>query len=279
MLTESIAPMHAIRSISRVITLVLLSAGLGACAVSQQQEVELGANYAAQINKELPIIQDAELNRYINVLGDSLARIADSRNLEWRFYIVDSKEVNAFAVPGGYIYLNRGLIERSTTMAQVAGVLGHEIGHVTMRHSVEQMQKAQGANIGMTAVCVLTNVCNNQAGQAVLQLGANAAFAKFSRTDEDEADKEGVSYAIRAGIDPNGIPEMFEILLRERQAKPGALETWFSSHPLEESRIAAARKRIASYDPAVLRGLTRDTPNFQAFKRRLMAMPPSPAAK
>ena len=121
----------------------------------------MGASYAQQIERELPVIGDPELTRYINVLGDSIARIADARNLDWRFSIVDSPEVNAFAVPGGFIYINRGLIERATSMSQVAGVLGHEIGHVTMRHSIQQMQKAQGANIGITAVCVLTSICNS----------------------------------------------------------------------------------------------------------------------
>ena len=239
----------------------------------------MGASYAQQIAKELPLVQDAELNRYINVLGDSIARIADRRNLDWRFSIVDSEEVNAFAVPGGYVYVNRGLIERAKTMDQVAGVLGHEVGHVTMRHSVQQMQKSQGANIGITAVCVLTSVCNNQASQAAIGLGANAIFASFSRKDEDEADNEGVKYMVASGIDPNGIPEMFQILLDERKTKPDALEAWFRTHPLEESRIAAARARIAKFPPEVLKGLTVDSRNFQSFKARLAALPPSPPSR
>ena len=184
----------------------------------------MGAGYAQQIAKELPLIQDAELNRYLNVLGDSIARIADSRNLDWQFSIVDSKDVNAFAVPGGFIYVNRGLIERATNMSQVAGVLGHEIGHVTMRHSIQQMQKAQGANIGVTAVCVLTNICNSQATSAAINIGANAAFATFSRQDEDEADKEGVQYMITARIDPAGFPGWFaQFLPRVAIGQPATL--------------------------------------------------------
>lgn len=255
------------------LALVALTAG---CAVSTQQEVEMGASYAAEINRQLPIIRDAELNRYLNVLGDSIARIADQRNLDWQFYIVDSPDVNAFAVPGGFIYMNRGLIERATNMAQVAGVLGHEVAHVTRRHSVKQMQKAQGANIGALGICILTNMCNTEAGAQLLGLGANVAMASFSRSDEAESDEYGVKYMITAGIDPTGIPEMFQILLDERQRKPDALETWFRSHPLEESRIAASRALIAQYPPEQLRGLTKDTPNFQAFQRRLKALPPSP---
>ncbi|MFM8909807.1 MAG: M48 family metallopeptidase [Gemmatimonadota bacterium] len=264
----------------RISLLVLgLTLGLTACAVSTQQEVEMGAGYAQQIERQLPLVEDAELTRYINVLGDSIARIADARNLDWSFRIVDSPDVNAFAIPGGFIYINRGLIERATSLSQVAGVIGHEIGHVTMRHSIKQMQKAQGTNLGVTLVCVLTSVCNNEASQAMINIGASAAFASFSRQDEDEADAEGVTYMVDAGIDPNGIPEMFQILLDERTRKPGALDAWFRSHPLEESRIAAAKARIAQLPPERLRGLTRDSQNFQAFKARLAALPPSPPAR
>ena len=250
-----------------------------ACAVSTQQEVEIGTNYASQIAKELPLIQDAEINRYITTLGTSLARVADQRNLDWHFHVVDSREVNAFAVPGGYIYVNRGLIERSTSMAQVAGVVGHEIGHVTRRHSVKQMQKAQGTNIGATLLCTLTAACNSGLTQAALSIGANAAFAKFSRTDEAEADEVGVQYVVKAGIDPNGIPEMFEILQKERKTTPTEVDRFFASHPMEESRISDTKRMIAAYPAAQLQGLTRDTKEFQAFKKRLLALPAPPAAK
>lgn len=237
----------------------------------------MGANYSAEINRQLPLVQDAELNRYMNVLGDSLARIADTRNLDWSFYIVDSPDVNAFAVPGGFIYMNRGLIERATSLSQVAGVLGHEIGHVTQRHSVDQMVKGQRANVGLMGLCIFVpSLCASQTGAAAIQLGASAAMASFSRSDEDEADAVAIDYLVRAGIDPNGVPEMFQILLDERERKPDGLETWFRSHPLEESRIANGRARIARLPASQLRGLTRDTPGFQAFQRRLKARPPSP---
>jgi predicted Zn-dependent protease len=150
-----------------------LAISMTACGVSTQQEVDMGQQYAAQINQQLPIIQDPELNRYVNVLGDSIARLTERRDIqEWHFYIVDSKEVNAFAVPGGFVYVNRGLIERTQRMDQLAGVLGHEIGHVVRRHSIKQMQQQQGANIGVTLACVLTSVCSNQASQAAIQVGA-----------------------------------------------------------------------------------------------------------
>src|ERR1700712_122058 len=220
---------------NRIVGGVVLAISMTACGVSTQQEVEMGQQYAAQINQQLPIVQDPELNRYINVLGDSIARLTERQDLpEWRFFIVDSKEVNAFAVPGGFIYVNRGLIERTQRMDQLAGVLGHEIGHVVRRHSIKQMQQQQGANIGVTLACVLTSICANQAGQAAIQVGGSALFAKFSRSDEAQADEEGVANVIRAGISPNGIPEMFQILINERSSNPSAVEGWFATHPMEE---------------------------------------------
>ena len=259
----------------------LVAGSITACGgVSTQQEVQLGTDYASQINAELPIIQDPVIAQYINLLGDSIARLADDRNLDWHFYVVDSPEVNAFAVPGGFIYMNRGLIERAQTLSQVAGVLGHEIGHVTQRHSIQQMEKSQQANMGLGLLCILTpSVCQSQAGSAALQIGAGALFANFSRKDEQEADHDGIKNIIRAGIDPSGIPEMFEILLAERERSPGAVDAWFATHPTEESRIADTRKVIAGYDPLILQGLTKDSPNFQQFKQRLRSLPPSPAPR
>jgi beta-barrel assembly-enhancing protease len=259
---------------------VALAVTLTGCGVSTQQEIEMGQQYVAQINSQLPIVQDPEINRYINVLGDSIARLTSRSDIpEWRFYIVDSKEVNAFAVPGGFIYVNRGLIERTQTMDQLAGVLGHEIGHVVRRHSIKQMQQQQGANIGVTLACVLTSICNSQASQAAIQVGGTALFASFSRKDEAEADEEGVRNVVRAGISPNGIPEMFQILIDERNRNPSAVEGWFATHPLEEDRIADTEKLIATYDPAILRSLTEDSRNFQTFKARVRALPPSPVPR
>ncbi len=252
---------------------------LAACAVSQQQEVQMGAKYSTQIAQQMPLIRDPEAMRYITWLGDSLARTTDDRHLEWHFTIVDSKKVNAFAVPGGWIYVNRGLIERATNMSQLAGVIGHEIGHVTQRHSIKQMQKGQGANVGMTLACILTNVCSNGLGQAGFQVLGGGVFAHFSRSDESEADREGVRTVIRAGIDPHGIPEMFRILLDERKARPDALDEYFATHPMEEDRIAATNALIAQYPPEQLQGLRMDSPEFQDFKKHLMDLPPSPEPK
>ena len=253
-----------------------LAATLAGCLASTQQEVEMGQQYASQLNQQLPLVRDAEVNRYINVLGDSIARVADGRGLDWTFYVVDSPEINAFAVPGGFIYINRGLIERSENLAQLAGVLGHEIGHVTERHSMEQMRDAQRAEGGVGLLCVLTGVCNNQAVGTAVNVAGTAVFAGFSRADENEADRVGVEIVTRAGINPSGIPAMFRNLLEERQRSPSSVDSWFSTHPLEEDRIANTEALISRIDPAIRQSLTTDTQSFQSFKRRVRALPPSP---
>jgi predicted Zn-dependent protease len=252
---------------------LLLAAATTSCAISRQQEVQMGNDYAAQINAELPLIRDASVNNYLTALGNQLVAATSVRDLTWHFTIVNAKEVNAFAVPGGHIYINRGLIERARTMNQVAGVLAHEIAHVTERHSVDQMQQMQGANVGVALLCVLTNTCESTAGRAAINVGGSAAFASFSRSDETQADEVGLRLTVRAGIDPNGFPEMFRILLDERKSNPGAVEAFFSTHPLAEDRIESTRALIATYSAAQLRGLQRDSEAFQNFKRRLAGLP------
>ena len=258
--------------------LVLVTA-TAACGVSTQQEVQMGQEYSAQINAQLPIVQDAEINRYVNVLGDSIARLADDRGLDYHFYVVNAAEINAFAVPGGFIYINRGLIDRSQNLSQLGGVLGHEIGHVVRRHSVKQMEKAQGANIGVVLGCTLLNVCGTDIAQAAINVGGSALFAKFGRDDEREADQEAIRNLVRAGIHPKGVPEMFQILLNERSRNRGAVEGWFATHPGEEERVAETQATIAKIDPAILATLTTNTSNFAAFKNRVRSLPPPPTPR
>ncbi|HKY97455.1 MAG TPA: M48 family metallopeptidase [Gemmatimonadaceae bacterium] len=256
----------------RIFASLALAVSMTACGVSQQQEVQMGQEYSQQINAQLPIVSDPEINRYVNVLGDQIASRTSRADLPWRFYVVDSREVNAFAVPGGYIYVNRGLIERTTQMDELAGVLGHEIGHVVRRHSIQQMEKAQGANVGVTLACILTNICNSQVAQAGINIAGSAVFARFSRQDELEADQEAVTNTVRAGINPEGIVTMFRKLLEERRTRPSAVEGWFATHPLEEDRIDAAQRTINAL-PAASRNGTRNTSNYNSFVARVKSLP------
>ena len=246
------------------------------CGISQQQEIQLGAQQAQQVNAQLPIVQDPVVNRYLNILGDSLAHVTSRADLDWHFYMVNTNDFNAFALPGGYIYVNRGAVERSDMLDQFASVVAHEIGHVVLRHSVKQMEQMQGANIGVTVACMLTSVCNSGLGQAGINVAGQAIFAKFSRTDEQQADAAGIQELVRAGINPNGMPQMFEKLLAERQSKPSGLDAWFNDHPLEEDRVAATRAQIAQYNPAIIQTLTSNTQAFNDFKARVRELPAPP---
>jgi predicted Zn-dependent protease len=260
-------------TMKRIFASLALMGGLTACGISQQQEVEMGQDYARQINSQLPIVSDPEVNRYINVLGDQIASRTSRADLDWRFYVVDSREVNAFAVPGGFIYVNRGLIERTKRMDELAGVLGHEIGHVVRRHSIEQMEKAQGANVGVTLACILTSICNSQVAGAAINIAGGAVFARFSRQDELEADQEAVANTVRSGISPQGIVTMFQTLIAERRSRPGAVEGWFATHPLEEDRIAAAQATINSIPSSQRNSLTANSSNYNSFVSRVRSLP------
>lgn len=260
----------------RIFITFALVAGLTACGISTQQEVQMGQQEAAQINQQLPLVSDPEANRYINLLGDQIASKTSRADLDWRFFIVDATEVNAFAVPGGYIYVNRGLIERTDRMDELAGVLGHEIGHIVLRHTVKQMEQMQGANIGVTLACVLTSVCNSQAAQAGINIAGTALFAKFSRTDESQADQQAVKNTVAAGIDPHGVVTMFEKLIAERKSRPGAVDAFFATHPGEEERITLVQSEINKYPASSLRGLTTNTTNYNSFRARIRSLPPSP---
>ena len=249
---------------------------LSACSVSEDQEIAIGRQNAEQIEQQLPMLADEEVQSFVSTLGQSMAAKTSRADLEWRFRVVDSKQVNAFALPGGFIYVNRGLIEQADDLSEFAGVLGHEIGHVTRRHSAQQMEKAQKTNVGVTVLCTLTSICESGVAQAAINVGGGLMMARHSRQHEQQADSEAVVTVIAAGIDPRGIPSFFEDLQAERERRPAALESWFSTHPMEENRVRDTRAMIADIDKSRLEGLQRDIPAFQQVKQRLASLPPPP---
>jgi predicted Zn-dependent protease len=249
---------------------------LASCSVSQDQEVAIGRQNAEEINAQLPIVTDPAVSGYIQSLGESIAKTTSRSDLDWHFYVVNTKQVNAFALPGGYVYVNRGLIESADKLDELTGTLGHEIGHVIQRHSVKQMQNAEKANAGVAVVCTLTNICHNGLAQVAVQVGGNALFARHSRLDELQADSEAVVNVTRAGYDPQGIPNLFQVLLKERQYQPTIVDGWFASHPLEETRIARAKQLIAQTKLESPRQLVVDNPQFHAFKTRVSELPVPP---
>ncbi len=260
----------------RTLVPIVALVGAVACSVSDQQEVAIGEQDAAEINAQLPLVDDPEISGYVEQLGQRIASTTSRADLKWHFYVVNTNDVNAFALPGGFIYVNRGLIEQTERLDQLAGTLGHEIGHVVRRHAVEQMKKQTGANIGVSLLCTLTHVCERAGSRVVINAAGSALFARYSRHDEAEADSEAVVNVVKAGIDPRGIPELFQILIRERQRAPTRVDAFFASHPLEESRITATEHQIAQIDRSRLNGLTEDDATFQVFKKEIAALPAPP---
>lgn len=251
---------------------------IGGCAVSTQQEVQMGQQEAQQVSTQLPMLQDAQINTYVNDLGNRIAKLTSRGDLDWHFAVVNTDVVNAFALPGGYVYVNRGILERATSMDELAGVMGHEIEHVVLRHSVKQMEQQQGANVGLSIACALTTVCNNQVAATAINLGGTAVFAKFSREDEIQADDGGFQNVVRAGINPEGMLSFFQKLLAEEQAQGSSSATapWFADHPGTQDRIVDIRRMLSKMSPATLRGLESDSRGFQAMKRRLAQLPKAP---
>ncbi len=256
--------------------LVAGSLALSACGVSTQQEIQMGQQYAAQINRQLPIIDDPAIHRYLNQLGDRIQRQPGNRDIPYTFYLVNTNEMNAFAIPGGYVYINRGIVENSDNMAELAGVVAHEIGHVEARHSIKLMEQAQAAQVGATVASVLLGVQPSSVAGAAINVGAQAYLAQHSRQDESEADAIAVQLLPEAGIDPNGLVTLFKKLLAQREQSPSTLEQWFSTHPLTEDRIAHVRDLIRALPPQETANLQVTSAEFSAFKRRVHQLPAPP---
>lgn len=249
--------------------------GVASCAPSVQEEVQMGRQYAAEINQQLPIVQDAAIHRYINDVGGQIARAADPRGVQYTFHVVNSDVVNAFAVPGGYIYVNRGLIQRAENLSELAGVLGHEVAHVVARHGVDQMVRMQRAELGVA----LGSILLGQPGAAAatgIQLAGGLYFARHSREAEREADDLAVQYLPAAGIDPTGIVTFFEKLMQQQQRQPSSVEQWFATHPLTQERVESTRAAVQAIPASQRQGLTTNTTQFQQFQARVAQLPPAP---
>lgn len=256
--------------------LPLLALLLAGCDVSPDQEAQMGQQTASDIQAQLPIVDDPYINSYLNEFGDTIANHTSRSDLQWHFYIVNSHQVNAFALPGGFIYVNRGLIESADRADELAGVLGHEIGHVILRHSVKQMQQQEKLSVAATLACTLTNICKSGIGQAAINIGGSALVSRYSRKDELEADSEAVENVLNVNIDPEGIPALFEVLMEQRKTQPTIVDGWFSTHPLEESRIQLARRLIEAKGADQTTGLMQDLPSYAAFRKAVSSLPEPP---
>lgn len=245
--------------------------------MSESEEVQVGRKEDAEVKKEYGVYTNPALQRYVSEVGQRLARVSHRPNLEYHFTVVDSPEINAFALPGGYVYITRGILAYLNSEAELAGVLGHEIGHVTARHSVQQLSAATAAGIGASVLGIFVPGLRNQAGDTVINLLGNALLSGYGREHELEADKLGAQYLARGGYDPQSMIKVLGVLknqeifdaevARSEGRQPQAYHGLFASHPDADTRlheVVAAAGRPAP-------GSTRI--NQEEFLRNIDKMP------
>ncbi len=256
--------------------LVLSLTLLGGCAtnpvtgerelslMSEAQEIQLGQEMDAQVRREMGLYDDAALQRYVQDVGLRLARASERPNLPWHFAVVDQPAVNAFALPGGYIYLTRGILPFLDDEAQLAGVLGHEIGHVTARHAAQQYTKATTAGIGVTLLSIF--VPEARPFQNITETALGVLFLKHGRDDELQADRLGVQYSAKTGWNPAGVAGMLATLARldEASGSRKGVPNWLSTHPAPADRVQKVQAEIrqAAATPVGAAGGTVDRAAF-----------------
>jgi Zn-dependent protease with chaperone function len=235
-------------------------------------DIKLGQEVAREAEKELALIPSRDANTYITSLGQRLvARSPNPSKFPFTFKLVDDKEINAFALPGGPIFIHRGAIEAADNEAQIAGVMGHEIAHVLLRHGAAQQRK--GGFLSTAAGIIGAVAGDSTKGQiigAVAAFGANATLLRYSRDAETQADLMGTQILYDTGYTPQAMAQFFEKLAREH--KGSKTEQWFSNHPIPENRVTKVNEEIKRIGPP-LASPRSDSTEFQRIKKLLLAMP------
>jgi beta-barrel assembly-enhancing protease len=245
-----------------------------------KDDVQLGREAAGQVEQQLPILRDDNVSSYVSDIGRRLVEAipADQRfpEFQYTFKVVNVREINAFALPGGPMYVNRGMIEAAKSEGEVASVLAHEISHVALRHGTAQATKATKYEIGTIAGAVLGAIVGGRTGSAIAQgtqFGLGTAFLRFSREFEKQADLEGSQIMARSGYDPRDMANMFRTI--EQQGGPGGPQ-WMSDHPNPGDRYNYINKEAQSLR---VENATRDTRAFQSVQSRLKQMAPAPTTE
>ena len=239
-----------------------LSLALAACAtnpvtgktelslIPEPQEIEIGREEAKKVVESIGLYPKPEVQKYVSDLGMAIAKKSERPNLPWEFQVLDDPAVNAFALPGGFIFVTRGILTYMNSEAELVSVLGHEIGHVTAKHSVSQMSKAQIATIGLGVSSILVPEIAEYGIDQIAGAGLGLLFLKYGRDDERQSDKLGFDYMVRLGYDPHEMASMFVTLERYSAiAGSGSVPEWASTHPAPENRVAVTMERGNNLPP------------------------------
>lgn len=241
------------------LVMALCASALASCAVnpvtgnpnfvtlSESEEINVGRGEDRKVREQYGVYDDAALQRYVNDIGQRLAKASHRSDLQYRFLVVDSPQINAFALPGGYIYVTRGILAYLNSEAELAAVLGHEIGHVTARHSVQQMSAATAANVGTSILQIFVPQIRNSAGDLLVGALGNALLSGYGREHELQADRLGAEYLARTGYDPQAMirvvgvlknQELFDAEVAKGEGRePRAYHGLFASHPDNDTRL------------------------------------------
>jgi predicted Zn-dependent protease len=243
----------------------------GFTLLPESREIEIGKSYVPiAIEKFDGIYPERDVQSYITQLGNRLARVA-YRNLPYRFYLVNSEQINAFALPGGPVFITRGLLLKLENESQLVGVLAHELGHINARHHARFLEKMTALNILLNIGAII--VADKPYGQALIQfgeIGGQLLALKFSRDQEREADRLGIEFTVKSGYDPMGLIEVFEMFKRLEKTRP---PEWLSTHPLPETRIVENTQFINSL--SLSGALIKDSEDFQRVRAQLLKTQPS----
>jgi predicted Zn-dependent protease len=230
--------------------------------MSEAQEIQIGQEQDVQVRQQMGVYDDQPLQSYVANVGLKLAHTSERPNLPWHFTVVDQPAVNAFALPGGYIYITRGILPYLGSEAQLAGVLGHEIGHVTARHAASQYSRQVGAGLGLLIGSILVPEARPFAD--IGQAGLSVLFLKYSRDDEAQADSLGVRYAARAGWDPEGVPRMLTTLGRiESASDTHGVPNWLATHPPAPDRLSRVQRAVQQAESGPADFVTNRDPYFR----------------
>jgi hypothetical protein len=233
---------------------------------SLETEIRMGKQYAMQVENGVKLVQDPVVTEYVNRIGQNLVRNSDAQ-VPFTIKVIDSDEVNAFALPGGFFYVNSGLILAADEEAELAGVMAHEIAHVAARHMTRQMTRAQWANIATVPLIFVGGGIGYGIYEAA-GLGLPLTFMKFQRSFEAEADYLGLQYMYKTGYDPQAFISFFEKIQAKEKKKPGTLAKAFASHPQTPDRIEKSQQEIATILPAKAQYVV-STSEFDDVKSRL----------
>ncbi len=238
-------------------------------AGSLEKEVRLGRELAAEVDRQAKFVDDPVITEYVNRVGQNIVLHSDSK-VPFTIKVIDSDEVNAFALPGGFFYVNKGLLLAADNEAELAGVMAHEIAHVAARHAVENQAKGTLLEWGAIAGSIFLGGIPGMIYQNTAGLGLLGIFMKFSRSAEEEADKLGVQYMYAAGYDPGAMATMFEKLEAKNKKKPGFIARAFATHPAPPDRRATALALAARFPEN--EEYVISSSEFQRVKSRLLRL-------